>query len=275
MSAGGISYSVSFEARTQARVWFSLGVGDAFPAAAEEQRHQQMKSLVVVRGKGEGCQTGGGDVDTEFFLQFADQRRLRGFAGVELAAGKLPQAGHLLAFRPAGEQDAAVDVDQGAGGDQQQRFGAGVRSASAGASGRPKMSSRVASKTMTVCSIAGGRGRCGRRCRSRGSRCGGARLAGGDVVLGHLGGDEVERQVGERPAGQPPGGLGGDAVAPVGSADPVAETAGAAGGVEAEADDADEGLLAALLAGDGEVIGGAVGEFLPVDAIHSSARDRG
>jgi hypothetical protein len=51
-------------------------------------------------------------------------------------------------------------------------------------------------------------------------------------------------------------------VPPVVAADPVAEAAGAPGGVEAQADDADDGFLAAFLAGDGEVVGGAVREFL-------------
>ena len=72
---------------------------------------------------------------------------------------------------------------------------------------------------------------------------------------------QVEGEVGEAPSVSAAGGLGRDAVPPVGAADPVAEAAGAAGGVEAQADDADQDFLVALLAGDGEVIGGAVGEF--------------
>ena len=39
-------------------------------------------------------------------------------AGLDLAAGKLPQAGHRLAGGPLCDQHAAVGIDQGAGGDQ-------------------------------------------------------------------------------------------------------------------------------------------------------------
>src|SRR5277367_1887128 len=46
----------------------------AFPAPAQIQRHQQMEPLVLVRGEGERREAGGGDVDPQLLLQFADQR---------------------------------------------------------------------------------------------------------------------------------------------------------------------------------------------------------
>ena len=77
-----------------------------------------------MRGEGERRQAGGGYVDADFFLQFADQCRFGGLAGVQLAAREFPQAGHLLALRPPRQQHSSVGVDQRAGGNQQQRFGA-------------------------------------------------------------------------------------------------------------------------------------------------------
>ena len=59
-------------------------------------------------------------VDAELLAQFADQRVLRPLAGVDLAAGKLPQALELLALRPLRDQHAAVDVDQRRRDDQEQ-----------------------------------------------------------------------------------------------------------------------------------------------------------
>ena len=85
---------------------------DAGPFAAHVKRHQQVKIGVGVRGEGEGCQAARRDVDAELLGEFADQRGLGGLAGIEFAAGEFPQAGHRLALRALGQQDAAVGVDQ-------------------------------------------------------------------------------------------------------------------------------------------------------------------
>ena len=58
------------------------------------------------------------DDDSQFLLQFPDQRFFGPFARLDLAAGKFPQACHRLACGPLREQHAAVGIDQGAGGDQ-------------------------------------------------------------------------------------------------------------------------------------------------------------
>jgi hypothetical protein len=54
-------------------------------------------------------------------MELADQRLLRRLAGFDLAAGKLPEAGHRLAGRALGNEDAAVDIDQRDGRHQHER----------------------------------------------------------------------------------------------------------------------------------------------------------
>ena len=56
----------------------------------------------------------------EFLGQFADQGVLRRFAAVDLAAGKLPEARHVLAIGPLGQQNPSVTVDQRHRGDEDQ-----------------------------------------------------------------------------------------------------------------------------------------------------------
>ena len=52
------------------------------------------------------------DRNAKLFLEFADERVFRPFAGVHLAAGKLPQALERLALRPLRQQHPPVGVDQ-------------------------------------------------------------------------------------------------------------------------------------------------------------------
>ena len=94
----------------------------ALPAPAQKQRHQQMEPLISVRGEGERRKAGGGDVDAQLLLAARGSAPPRASRPGELAAGELPQPGHPLALRPAGQQHPAVAVDQRAGGDQQQRL---------------------------------------------------------------------------------------------------------------------------------------------------------
>ncbi len=63
------------------------------------------------------------DDDAQFLLQLPDQALFRRFAVLDLAAGKLPQSRHRLAFRPLCEEHAAVGIDECAGGDKDD-FGA-------------------------------------------------------------------------------------------------------------------------------------------------------
>ena len=75
----------------------------AFPFATDIDQHQKVKVIIGVAGKAHRRQTGSGGVDVEFLAKLADQCRLRRFAGLDLATGKFPQAGHflLLAGAPA------------------------------------------------------------------------------------------------------------------------------------------------------------------------------
>jgi len=65
-----------------------------------------------VAGESERLHAGDAGVYAKLLAKFARQRLLRPLAGVDLAAGKLPQAGELLARRPLREQHAAIGVDQ-------------------------------------------------------------------------------------------------------------------------------------------------------------------
>ncbi len=87
-------------------------LGRAVPVAADIEQQQHVEILVGVRGEGEGDDRAARHDDAEFFLELADERRLGRLAGLELAAGKLPQARHRLARRPLRQQHALLRVDQ-------------------------------------------------------------------------------------------------------------------------------------------------------------------
>ncbi len=74
-----------------------------------------MEIIIGVARKGQRREAGFLHGDADFLVQFADQRRFRPLAGLDLAAGKFPQAGERLAWRPLRDQHALVGVDQRAG----------------------------------------------------------------------------------------------------------------------------------------------------------------
>ena len=80
---------------------------------------------------------------------------------------------------------------------------------------------------------------------------------GGGIVVGDVGLEPVEVEIGQRPAGEAACGFGRDAMAPEAAAEPVTEMADSGLKVEAQADAADQHLAAGFVSGDGEVIGGA------------------
>ena len=92
---------------------------EAVPPPAQVERHQEMEILIAVTGEDEGRQAGLGDLDPQLFLQFADQAGLRRLPRLDLPSRKLPQAPKRLARRAAADEHPSVDVDQGAGGDEQ------------------------------------------------------------------------------------------------------------------------------------------------------------
>ena len=77
----------------------------------------------VMRGEGKGREAGRGDVDPQFFLQFARERHLGRLAGIDLAAGKFPQSSHGFSRWPLRQEHPAVIVDQGRSSDQDAAHG--------------------------------------------------------------------------------------------------------------------------------------------------------
>lgn len=68
-------------------------------------------------------QTGLGDIDAQFLLQFTNQGGLGALAGLDLAAGEFPKTGQLLALRTLGDQHPSIRVDQGDGHHEDGRQG--------------------------------------------------------------------------------------------------------------------------------------------------------
>lgn len=94
------------------------GLGRALPAAAGEERHEQVEIGVAVARKRQGREAGGVGREPQFLVKFADERGLGGFTRFDLAAREFPETGHGFAGRSLGEQHAAVGVDEGDGGDE-------------------------------------------------------------------------------------------------------------------------------------------------------------
>src|SRR3546814_18744982 len=82
-----------------------------------------MGVVIGMGGEGDRGEAALLGVDAEFLMQLAHQRGLGRLAGVNLAAGELPQAGHGTTHRALGEQHSAVDVDQRRRGHQPDRRG--------------------------------------------------------------------------------------------------------------------------------------------------------
>ena len=76
-------------------------------------------------GEGKRPHAGDAGVYAKLLAKFARQRLLGPLAGVDLAAGKLPQARELLARRALREQHAAVRVDERGRDDEQESQGRG------------------------------------------------------------------------------------------------------------------------------------------------------
>ena len=70
-------------------------------------------------GESERRETVRFDRNAKLFLEFADQRVLRPFAWINLAARELPQPLKRLAFGPLREQHSSVGVDQRRRDDEQ------------------------------------------------------------------------------------------------------------------------------------------------------------
>jgi hypothetical protein len=95
-----------------------LGLNDALPAPANIERHQEMEIRIGVARKGKRREARLPDDNAEFLLHLPDQRFLGPFAGLDLAARKLPKARHCFSRGAFGEQHAPIGIDQGAGGNK-------------------------------------------------------------------------------------------------------------------------------------------------------------
>ena len=84
-----------------------------------------MKARVGMAGEDEGREAGVGHRQPEFLVEFTDQTGFRRLALLELPARKLPQAGERLALRALSDQHPPVDIDEGAGRDEQDGSGGG------------------------------------------------------------------------------------------------------------------------------------------------------
>src|SRR5262245_57671580 len=84
----------------------------AFPTAADIERHEEMEFLVSMRGESKRREAGFFDRDAEFFFCFADDRFFGTFARLHLAAGKFPEARHVLSFGPLRNEDTAIGIDE-------------------------------------------------------------------------------------------------------------------------------------------------------------------
>jgi hypothetical protein len=82
-----------------------------------------MKLLVSVAGECKRRETFLLYRNAELLVEFADERRLRPLAGIELSAGELPEPGQRLARRALGDQHAMIRIDERAGDDQDEADG--------------------------------------------------------------------------------------------------------------------------------------------------------
>ena len=91
------------------------------PAAAEIDRHQQVEIGISVARESERRQIALLDLDAKLLVQLADQGFLRLLSRLDLASGKLPQAGERSPWRAFGDQHGALLIEQCAGRDDNDR----------------------------------------------------------------------------------------------------------------------------------------------------------
>ena len=92
---------------------------DAFPFAAGEQRHQQVKVVVAVAGEGQRRETTFPGADAQFLVQFADQAGFRGLTRLLPCRRGIPRARPSTCPRAVcASKHAAIAVDQCDGGDE-------------------------------------------------------------------------------------------------------------------------------------------------------------
>ena len=70
-----------------------------------------MEVVIPMACKGQGSQAAFPGVDLQFFPEFPDQRRFRGFAILHLAAGEFPKSAEKLVLRALRQENAPIAVD--------------------------------------------------------------------------------------------------------------------------------------------------------------------
>jgi hypothetical protein len=86
-----------------------------------------MKIRLSMAREGQGSETGLADDYSQFLVQFPDECFFRPLAALDLAAGKFPKPGHRLAFGPLRDEHAAVGVDEGTRGNENDLGGHDLR----------------------------------------------------------------------------------------------------------------------------------------------------
>ena len=85
---------------------------EPLPHPADIQKHEQVKVVVGIRRERERGEAGLRHVDSKFLSEFPDEGDFRSFAILDLAARKLPEAGHGLAKRTLRQKDPPVDINE-------------------------------------------------------------------------------------------------------------------------------------------------------------------
>ncbi|VTZ61647.1 conserved hypothetical protein [Sinorhizobium medicae] len=92
--------------------------GETLVAAADVERHQQVKFVIAVARECERREARDLGADPELLFEFADQRLFGCLATLDFTARELPEAGERLALRALRQQNTSVGIDERASGDE-------------------------------------------------------------------------------------------------------------------------------------------------------------
>ena len=84
----------------------------------DTESHDLAHARITLRRRVERGKAAWADIDPQFLLQLARERLLGDFLGVDLAAGKFPEASHRFPARALGDQHPSVEIDDRRRGDQ-------------------------------------------------------------------------------------------------------------------------------------------------------------
>ncbi|KAI3478026.1 hypothetical protein L1887_60078 [Cichorium endivia] len=113
--ASGNSYCGSSLGSTQASGWPSAPWGSPVKTVDVPDIQQNLLVRIVMGNLDQWPR--GGHLDAQLFAQFARQGDFDGFAVLDLAAGKLPEAALVLGFATSGDENTAIHATNDGGGD--------------------------------------------------------------------------------------------------------------------------------------------------------------